>query len=94
MELKNKYPKVYADFEKWLKNYINHLPVKYIITYLDFTRLSFEMQLGVYLKYIEETNMDIWEINLACLAENDFKLAKDAISEAFRVKEYQLTKIE
>ncbi len=90
--MKDKYPKAWADFEDWfstiwLKKYYTAIGIE------GFKFMPFEMQLGIYLKYIHGlNNPDIYieELNLICVAENDFKLARQAIEQAFKEREEQL----
>ena len=83
--MKDKYPKAWADFEGW---YESQDKINYIIPYISskpnknkyvgFTDLSFEMQLGVYLKYLDENGINI------CTKK------KEGIEQAFKIREEKL----
>lgn len=99
MNLQKQYPKAFEEWCLFVSNYLNQRTlhksplIKTMVT-LDFVRLPFEMQFGVYLKYVEELdNPDIYirELNLICVAEDNFRLAKEDIEEVFEEREGQLS---
>ncbi len=81
MNLKKKYPKAWADFEEWYRDTdgrIIDLPAWHVFGHLDFS-----CQLGVYLKYVWENEFE--EVNVSNLEDT-----KDAIEQAFKIREGQL----
>ena len=74
--MKDKYPKAWADFDKWLTNYI--WSMNYQKSNDWFYGLKFEMQLGVYLKYLDENGINI------CTKK------KEGIEQAFKIREEKL----
>ncbi len=83
MNLKKQYPKAWADFSKWFKKN------KFDLYDIDFIDLPFEMQLGVHLKYLDEKEIDVCGDEFECICVTVHVL-KEAIEEAFKIREEQL----
>lgn len=87
-----KHKKAWADFEEWVNNFIHHHPCKYFFSVSLFKALPFEMQLGVYLKYFEEsphTGYIYGAIN-GMQGWVQIKDWKEIIEQAFKIREEQL----
>ena len=91
MNLKDKYPKAWEDLEKW---YDKQTYIAYgIISLGVFKELPFEMQLGVYLKYLEEkfkgkvTPVGGYILNGHAVIEQ----LQAIIEDSFKIREKELT---
>ena len=91
MNLQKQYPKAWADFEKWYDTPF------WKITLSDFLKLPFEMQLGVYLKYLWEKDIDIMievgETDVMGNGGDSFSgenHMQEGVEQAFKVREEQL----
>lgn len=91
--MKDKYPKAWADFEKWFHSWDNvHINNQSIIDY--FLLKPFEMQLGVYLSYFKTNRLHLEDeagmfSSVGVFSSND--QTKNAIEQAFKIREKQLT---
>lgn len=81
--MKDKYPKAWADFEKWFKD--QDYGKVFDWTSINFFQniMPFEMQLGVYLKYLNEK-----KISLRTTYISDD--GKEMVEQAFKIREEQL----
>lgn len=91
--MKYKYPKAWADFEKWFGEQHYNFAFYYNVNSGEgcFVGLDFEMQLGVYLKYIDEKKLIVGEVYPYKLYNFSDSL-KQAIEQAFKTREEQLNK--
>ena len=92
--MKDKYPKAWADFEKWLKkSYMKSKDNLYMHPtniYVFYNVWTFEMQLGVCLKYLDENNINALSL-MSIESTSMIEILKQAIEQAFKIREEQLT---
>ena len=94
MKIEDKCPKAWTDFNKWLRDKGPFLETDEYLYYCDqyFGDLPFEMQLGVYLKYLSSLRIKRPEWLLgSTFWIYDEVIIQMAIEQAFKIREQELT---
>ncbi len=94
--MKDKYPQAWADFDMW---YIKSIFYQYFSSRWNFSKMPFELQLGVYLKYLDDKGIEYYvekqEMGIKG-ADHSYELIEGynhkqkAIEQAFKIREEQL----